>query len=179
MIDRAILGLASRFAPGLARRLGGERAGDVVERVLGIGQALTGSRDPAEIEAALEADAAKAHEFRMQAAELDAELEQAYLADRQDARDMRLKLAELGRTDWMMYAVGGVVIAGFVATVLAAFFASLTPEQRYMVFSLAGLLGGMAGQVVSYFFGSSRGSAEKTRLMTGHASNGGGNGAAG
>ena len=42
----------------------------------------------------------------------------------------------------------------------------LDAEQRYLVFSLAGLLGGMAGQVVGYFFGSSRGSAEKTRLMT-------------
>lgn len=178
MIDRAVIGLVSRFAPGLVRRIAGERAGEVVESVLGIGQALTGSRDPEAIQAALEADAAKAHEFRMQTAELEVELEKAYLADRQDARDMRLKLAELGKTDWMMYAVGGVVIAGFVATVLAAFFASLTPEQRYMVFSLAGLLGGMAGQVVSYFFGSSRGSAEKTRLMTGPAPAGGGNGRA-
>lgn len=178
MIDIA-LRIASQFAPGLVRRLAGDRAGDVAERILSLGGVITGATDPAEIERRLAEDAAKAHEFRMQAAELEVELEQAYLADRQDARDMRLKLAELGRTDWMMYAVGGVVIAGFVATVLAAFFADLTPEQRYMVFSLAGLLGGMAGQVVSYFFGSSRGSAEKTRLMTGNAPNGGGNGAAG
>lgn len=158
--------IAAQFAPGLVRRLAGERAGEVAEQILTLGGVLTGATDPEEIERRLQADIQKAHEFRMRAAELEVQLETAYLEDRADARDMRLKLAELGRTDWMMYAVGGVVIAGFVATVLAAFFADLTAEQRYMVFSLAGLLGGMAGQVVSYFFGSSRGSAEKTRLMT-------------
>ena len=166
MIDAALTRLAARFAPGLVRRLAGERAGEVAERLLSLGATLTGAQDPEEIERRLDADAQKAHEFRMEAARQEHAYDQALLADRQDVRGMRLKLAELGRTDWMMYAVGGLVLGGFVATVLAAFFAVLDAEQRYLVFSLAGLLGGMAGQVVGYFFGSSRGSAEKTRLMT-------------
>jgi hypothetical protein len=147
--------------------LAGDRAGDVAQQILSLGGAITGASDPDEIERRLQADTEKAHEFRMQAASLEVELEKAYLADVGDARDMRLKLAEMGKTDWMMYGVGGVVIIGFVVTVWSAFFAELSPEQRYLVFSLAGLLGGMSQQVVSYFFGSSRGSAEKTRLMSG------------
>lgn len=170
MIDVA-LRIASQFAPGLVRRLAGDRAGDVAQQILSLGGAITGATDPEEIERRLLADTEKAHEFRMQAASLEVELEKAYLADVGDARDMRLKLAQMGKTDWMMYGVGGVVIIGFVVTVWSAFFAELSPEQRYLVFSLAGLLGGMSQQVVSYFFGSSRGSAEKTRLMSG-----GGNG---
>jgi hypothetical protein len=166
MIDLALT-LARRFAPHLVRRLAGPRAGDVAEQVLGLAQTITGATDPADVERRLAEDVEKAHAFRVKAADLDAELEQAYLADRQDARDMRLKLAALGQTDWMMCAVGAIVVLGFVATVLAAFFAELTEQQRYLVFSLAGLLGGMSSQVVSYFFGSSRGSAEKTRLMSG------------
>ena len=166
MIDLAI-SLSRRFAPHLMRRLAGPRAAAVAEQVLGLAQTVTGASDPADIERRLAEDAEKAHAFRVRTADLDAELEQAYLADRQDARDMRLKLAALGQTDWMMCAVGAIVVLGFVATVLAAFFAELTEQQRYLVFSLAGLLGGMSSQVVSYFFGSSRGSAEKTRLMSG------------
>ncbi len=166
MIDLALT-LSRRFAPHLVRRLAGPRAGAVAEQVLGLARTVTGASDPADIERQLTADVEKAHAFRVQAAELDAQLEQAYLADRQDARDMRLKLAEMGQTDWMMCGVGAIVVLGFVATVLAAFFADLTEQQRYLVFSLAGLLGGMSSQVVSYFFGSSRGSTEKTRLMSG------------
>lgn len=166
MMDLALT-LARRFAPHLLRRLAGPRAGEAADQLLALAQAVTGATDPADIQRQLADDAEKAHEFRLKAADLDAALEEAYLADRQDARDMRLKLAALGRTDWMMCAVGAIVVLGFVATVLAAFFAELTEQQRYLVFSLAGLLGGMSSQVVSYFFGSSRGSAEKTRLMNG------------
>lgn len=165
--------IARRFAPHLVRRIAGDRAGEIAQQVLDMAGGVVGSTDPAEIERRLEQDTELAHEFRLKAAELDAEIEQAYLADRQDARDMRLKLAELGRTDWMLYAVGGAVVTGFVVTVLSAFLVGeLEENQRYLIFSLAGLLGGMAGQVVSYFFGSSRGSAEKTRLMSGGPTNG-------
>ncbi len=165
MIEFA-LALSQRFAPHLVRRLAGPKAGAVAEQVIGLARTVTGHASPSDIEQELAEDLAKAHAFREKAAELDAQLEEAFLADRQDARSMRLKLAGLGHTDWMMYAVGSIVVLGFVATVLAAFFAELSEQQRYLVFSLAGLLGGMSSQVVSYFFGSSRGSAEKTRLMS-------------
>lgn len=177
MIDVA-LRIASQFAPGLVRRLAGERAGEVAEQILSLGRTITGVQSPEDVEAALARDTELSHEFRVQAANLEVELERAYLADRSDARDMRLELARMGKTDWMMYGVGGVVIVGFVVTVLSAFFADLDPEQRYLVFSLAGLLGGMSSQVVSYFFGSSRGSAQKTAMMaaSGPQPRSGGNG---
>ena len=165
MIDLA-LNLTRRFALQLVRRLAGPRAGQVAEQVLTLAKAVTGGDSSDEVQRLLSEDSEMAQMFRLKAAQLDAELEHAFLSDRQNARDMRLNLAQLGQTDWMMCAVGAIVVLGFVATVLAAFFAELTEQQRYLVFSLAGLLGGMSSQVVSYFFGSSRGSAEKTRLMS-------------
>jgi len=166
MLDIA-LRLAAQFAPGLIRRLAGPRAGDVADQILNMGRAITGATTPEEVEAALNASVEHAAQFRSQAAQLDMELEQAYLADRQDARSMRLELAKMGRTDWMMYGVGGVVVIGFVSTVLTAFLVGgLSDSQQNLVFSLAGLLGAMSSQVVSYFFGSSRGSSNKTMLMS-------------
>lgn len=160
------LQIASQFAPGLVRQLAGDKAGDVAEQIIGLGRTVTGVQSPDEIEAALVQNAAFAQEFRTQAANLEVDLEKAYLADRGDARDMRIELAKMGQTDWMMYAVGGVVVTGFVATVLFAFLNSdVSAEQRNLIFSLAGLLGGMSTQVVSYFFGSSRGSSQKTAMM--------------
>lgn len=159
------MALAAQFAPSLIRRLAGDNNSETAERIIGIGRALTGSTNDADIEAALVADPALAHQFRTQAAALDVELEKAYLADRGDARDMRLELAKMGKTDWMMYAVGGIVVVGFVITVWVAFNAHLDENQRYLIFSLGGALSIMAQQVVSYFFGSSRGSKEKTAIM--------------
>lgn len=165
--------IARRFAPHLVRRIAGDRAGEIAQQVFDLAGGVVGSTDPAEIERRLEQDTELAHEFRLQAAELDAEIEQAYLADRQDARDMRLKLAELGKTDWMMYLVGGVVVVGFVAVIVSVLFKpDITQEQKDILLWLGGTLSAGFMAIVGYFFGSSRGSAEKTRLMSGGPTNG-------
>lgn len=166
MIDTAFK-LAQRFAPAITRRLAGEKAGAVAEQIVSIGGLITGRTDPAEIEAALEANSELAHAFRMQAAELDYNLELAYLEDTEKARAMRVRLAELGKTDWMMYGVGGIVVTGFVTVIISIIFMpELSGDQTNLLYSLAGTLGAAFMAVVGYFFGSSRGSAEKTRLMT-------------
>ena len=161
------LNLARRFAPHLVRRLAGDKAGDVAERVLGIASDLTGASDPEEIQQRLDADPELAHAFRMKAAELDAEISVALLEDRQDARERQLRMAELGKSDRLMVIVGVIVVLGFVATVLSAFIFGdqMSDSQVNLVFALAGTLGAMSSQVVSYFYGSSRGSLEKTRMM--------------
>ena len=171
MIDVA-LRIASQFAPGLVRRLAGDRAGDVAQQILSLGGTITGATDPEEIERRLQADTTKAHEFRMQAASLEVELEKAYLEDRADARAREARMAELGRNDWLMYAVGGIVVAGFISVVLSIMFMpDLNANQLDMLQWLGGGLQAAFMAVVGYFYGSSRGSAEKTRLMSG-----GGNG---
>lgn len=168
MIETAIR-IASQFAPGLVRRLAGERAGDVAQQIVNMGRSVLGlpTASPEEVAQRLEEDAAKAHEFRMRAAELEVELEQAFLADRQSARDMRLELAKLGKTDWMMYGVAGVTVTGLVVTVLAIFFAPDLTERQTALLNVmgGGLLAGFMS-IISYFFGSSRGSSNKTLLMS-------------
>lgn len=166
IVSGAIMALASEFAPSIVRRFAGDRAGSLAEALLGHGRRITGRETPEEIAAAMRDNAEFAHEFQMQAAALDVECERAYLADRQDARDMRLELARLGHTDWMMYAVGLIVVVGLVAVVLAIF---ITPDLSDAQLNLLNVLGGglLAGfmSVVSYFFGSSRGSKEKNALL--------------
>ena len=161
MIDIA-LRVASQFAPGLIRHLAGDRAGDIAQSILNLGRQVTGIDDPEEIQRMLQEDVTLAHDFRMRAVELELEEERAHLADRQGARDMRLELARLGRTDWMMYAVGLIVVLGLVAVVLAIF---VTPDLSDEQLNLLNVLGGglLAGfmAVVQYFFGSSRGSKNK------------------
>lgn len=173
MINTALLGLASRFAPNLVRRFAGDTAGDVVEGLLGIGHRLTGSRDPEEIAARLEQEVALAHEFRQQAASLDVQLEEAYLKDRQNARSREIQLAQMGITDRLMLLVGAIVVLGFVGVIVAIVFMPELPDSKEnLLYALTGTLGAAFMAVVGYYFGSSRGSSEKTRMMSGGANGG-------
>jgi len=170
MISSIALTLASRFAPGIVRRLAGDGAGDIAERLLGIARTVTGAESPEQAVERLMANDEMRHEFELQAASLDVELEQAYLADRQNARSRELEMARLGKGDLMMDIIGVVTVLGFIATVLAAFFVpDMTSSQQNLIFALAGILGAGFTGIIGYYYGSSRGSAMKNDLLRSQA----------
>ena len=166
MISSLVLDIAARFAPGLVRRLAGDTAGDIAERLLSIGRAVTGASSPEEIRARLDADAEAAAEFQRQAAALDAELERAYLADRQDARSRDLELAKLGRRNVRGDVLAFAAILGLIATIALAFFAPVPDgPARDLVLLLGGALVVMVKDVYQFEFGSSRGSKDKDEAL--------------
>ena len=80
------LGLA-QIAPTLMRFFGaGDKPVAVAEKVVDIAKAVTGQPTGEGALAALQADTAKAHEFRLATLQSDSDLERAYLDDRKDAR---------------------------------------------------------------------------------------------
>lgn len=171
MIDLAT-NLARRFAPHLVRRIAGERAGDVAQRVLDIAAGVTGATAPEDIEARLEADTELAHAFRVKAAELDADLEKAYLEDRQDARNREVEMAKLGKSDFVMQSIAVIVTLGFFTTLIIALSVDdLSADQKDVVMMMLGMLSTAFAAIIAYYFGSSRGSAMKNALL-----GGGGNG---
>jgi len=164
-IRRAIAGAA----PGLARALGGPLAGAAAEYVSRaiFGDAVTD--DDALAEAVANASpeqiiALKQAELSFQKAVLATGVEEQRIAsaDRADARrrqsDMR---------DWTPSALGAAIIFGFFI-VLGAMVSQRLPDGAETEFSIMlGALATMTAAVVNYFFGSSAGSKEKTRLMNG------------
>lgn len=163
-IARAILGAA----PGLAHALGGPLAGAAVGQ---LSKAIFGvpDADETEIEAALAAASPEQlialrkadHDFAVALREASLAEARIEAADRADARARQIALA-----DWTPSALGGLVIIGFFA-VLGVMIARKLPPGAETEFSiLLGALATMTAAVVNYFFGSSAGSKEKTRLMT-------------
>lgn len=161
----------ARVAPQLARALGGPLAGAAVRA---ISKAVFGE-DAAADEDALEAALAGAspeqllalkradHEFRRA-------LEEARVAeariDADDRANARARQQAMG--DWAPTALGGLIIVGFFI-VLAALVARRLPEGMETEISIMlGALATMTAAVVNYFFGSSAGSKEKTRLLSMH-----------
>lgn len=165
MIDVA-LRIASQFAPGLVRRLAGDRAGDVAESILSLGGLVTGETDPEAIAARLEADANAAHEFRMQAAQIDLELARMDHANTADARARDTAMIEAGRNNTRADVLAYASLAGlFALIVLVVWSQPQDPWVQGMVGAVVGFLTKAALDVFNFEFGSSRGSKAKEATL--------------
>jgi len=162
------LALASNFAPSLLRFFGaGDASVAVAEKAIDIAKQVTGTGDGDSALAALQADPALAHEYRMAVLKQDGDLESAYLADRQDARARDVAMRQAGyanrRADLMVIADVIGLIACLV--VLALFRKDIPGEVAALLSTIASLFGLCLRDAHQFEFGSSRGSREKDQLM--------------
>lgn len=184
LIGLALKALAStaitEVAPEIIKAIGGSKAGEAAEKVISIAKAVTGIDDPKDAVDAISKDPALALELqkrladeRQYFAELEFRREKLYVEDTQDAR--KAHAADRG-VFWL-----GVTILGIYAIILAmvlygAYWMLVKGNMKEMdaglvaaVFSLVGAIIGYiasdAKQVVGYYFGSSRGSSDKTQAM--------------
>lgn len=162
------LGLA-QFAPQIARWFAGDKAGDVAQQVVSVAENITGQTGQAAVDA-LRNNPELAAQFNMRIAELDAQIEQMYLADRQNARAREIELAKIsiennkGR-DNTVRNLAYIITFGFLATVFLAPYMPVDGHERDIVMLLTGVLGSKFGDIIAYFFGSSRGSNDKNKLF--------------
>lgn len=164
--------LVRTVAPGLATALGGPLAGAAVQT---ISQAVLGKPDGTEEEVAAvvvsggtdallkikEADNA----FTVKMKELGVDLERIHQADRDSARNREVRTGDV----WTPRLLAATIVGGFLAMVAAVLLGKVTgitdPIAAGMIGTLIGYVSAKADQVVSYYFGSSAGSAAKTELM--------------
>ncbi len=156
-------------APGLAEAMGGPLAGAAVEAVK---KAIFGEQAASEqdVEKAVEkmsptiflrlAEADVAFHKALWAAQNRAE--QIAQSDRADARARQMAMG-----DKTPMVLGGVVIFGFFAVLGLMVFAPVPAGLEAEFSILLGALATMTAAVVNYYFGSSVGSREKTRLYYG------------
>lgn len=162
--------LVSTVAPLLGTALGGPLAGVAVKA---IGDAL-GLSDATEerIAEALSAPSSDAllalrqadQAFKVRMRELGISEEQLHAADRANARGM-----QIATKSWAPPVLAAVVTAGFFG-ILSYLLSYGAPDKGGEALLI--LLGSMAtawGQVISYYFGSSAGSARKDDLLRGKA----------
>lgn len=162
-IKRAI----AKTAPKLAHALGGPLAGAAVAQISkaifgapGADEELIGETLAAATPEQLTALKKAEHEFEIALREANVEEQRIAAADRANARTRHIAMR-----DWTPSALGALIILGFFI-VLAAMVSRRLPPGAETEFSIMlGALATMTAAVVNYFFGSSAGSKEKTRLM--------------
>ena len=166
-------GIVKAVAPTIATALGGPLAGLGMKA---LSEALLGKSDGTEDEIASAMQYADGDQlvklreidsqFQAQMKALDVDLERIAAADRDSARKR-----EVGSGDaWTPRVIGAMALGGFlwsVYWVLSGNVSGMTdPTTVALVGTLVGYVSAKADQVVSYYFGSSAGSAKKTEAMT-------------
>jgi len=116
----------------------------------------------------------KLEELLIEREKVKIEEDQMYLQDIQDARRRQVDVEKAtGKKDVNLYVLAWTYIGGYFVTTIMMTFLAFTNNvpiamPNYMVFLLGNLFGTLTAGVmaiVQYFFGSSRGSGEKTAIM--------------
>ena len=100
-------------------------------------------------------------DFKAQMKQLDVDLERIAADDRASARKREESVG-----GFAVPAIAAVVIVGFFAAVFASLLGFAQVESA-MAGTLVGFVAAKAEQVVSYYFGSSAGSAKKNEMLRG------------
>ena len=104
----------------------------------------------------------------LQGAQIAVAEQQAFLDDRADSRSREENFIKAtGGRDWSMTVLSWTVTVGFLGAVAALIFADIPDSQLLLV--TIGMLGGGFTQVLSYYFGSSKGSSDKNNIINAKA----------
>ena len=172
----AVGGVALDLAPELGKWLFGANAAPTIAAVQSAVARVTGTTSPAEQVAEL-ADPDLANDLRVQLAQIAADRETAAdqadadrfaarLADVANAREQTLALATAGSSiSWGAPVVSLVVMVTFAVVTGFVLLRPIPAESATVITVLLTTLQTLAVAVVSYWVGSSAGSAEKTRLL--------------
>lgn len=158
----------AQFAPQVIKWISGsDKAAEAAGKVIDIAEAVTGRTGGSAIDA-LANDPALALEFRKAVILSEADLDKAYLADRADARARDVAIVQAGGSNVRADVMVGGVLLGLIACLvtMSLFRASMPGEVAGIMGTLVGIFGKCLSDAFQYEFGSSRGSAEKSALMS-------------
>ena len=159
-----LLNLLKGFAPTLATAVAGPLGGAAISAIanrLGVGETVE------EVAKAISGDpaaAAKLQELEMEYAKLDA-------ADRDSARKAYAEVATSANSsalDKMVVPILALGVVGLAFLLIGALmFTNVPTDQQQIIIFALGFITSSAGQVLSFYFGSSQGSKDKTAEMKG------------
>jgi len=169
----ALTNLAINVAPEIAKWLSESDTSTVAAAVAQVAQAVTGTADEGVQQQIIARDPSIAAQFRLQLARIAAQAEGEVLkreldrakADLRVRENMRLQTATLSQprspVAWGAPVVSILVLGTFGTVMALALVRAIPPGSETILNMLLGSLAAMATSVVSYWVGSSAGSARK------------------
>jgi hypothetical protein len=143
--------------------------------VTAVGDAIDKNVTSDEEKMQLENELSKSNmQYQLQIATLGLQETEAYLADTNSARDNQSRVQESEHASWLSknvqpmlaFSIMGLTFILYAVVIYGSTQESfLKPEAKDVVIYILGALTTVATQVVSYFFGSSSGSADKSKAI--------------
>lgn len=169
-LGKDVLNTIAAAAPVVGSAIGGPLggvAGAALAKVLGCEQT------PEAVEAAVKNDPEALlklrqadHAYHLELERLKLEKEKAELRDVANAREREKTITvAIKRRDYALYILAGVVTIGFFAVVGILMKFDLPASSKDACYLLLGSLAAGFGQMLQYFFGSSKGSADKNDML--------------
>ena len=165
----ALVPLALSIAPELSKWLFDDRAEMTTAAISRTVETLTGTSDVSAATGVLQRDPAIASELRLRLAQIAAEREQTsrnadlslLTATLRDVSDTRTQANPKGGIAWSAPIISAVVLLTFGIVLGMVLLCGMPPRAETAANMLLGTLAAMATSVVSYWVGSSAGSARK------------------
>jgi hypothetical protein len=154
--------LVSSVAPLLGTAVGGPFgliAGQVLQKTLGVDSEEAAIKELKTNPDALLKLKQGEQDFAAKMKELDISESQLHADDRDSARNMQIQTKS-----WIVPALSVITVAAFFGVVFWVLSGKVTLESTLLGFIL-GQVSSKAEQVYNYFFGSSKGSSDKTAMM--------------
>lgn len=158
------------FVPFIAQLMGGDKAGEVAEKVLSVARTVTGIDAPEFAVEAIQANPEKAAEFQLAMADKKLEFERLYLSDVQNARAMQV--AALGQEDvfskrFVYYFAAAWSLFTMCYLVGVTFAPALSESGKANSATVLGfLMGTVVASIFAWLFGSTKGSKEKDQTIS-------------
>jgi hypothetical protein len=174
---KEVAGKVMDTAPIIGSLLGGPIGGAAGGLISMIGSAFglkPSETTPEKINAIIQQDPQALLKFKelemnnqLELQKLALQSDQIYLLDRQNARQRQVESEKAtGRRDYNLYILAWVTVIGFYGLISLLIWKPMTEAATSpAVYMLFGALSAGFGSVMQYFFGSSKGSADKTQLM--------------
>ena len=161
-----IIDILKNAVPLVASLVGGDTAGKAAAAIVGIAEKVTGKQGD-EAAAAIAADPALALQFKQALMDQEKDLLKLMYEDVKDARARDIEVRKLNkgknlRADVIAYAA----IASFIILIFFFFFKTPDPNTKDIMILLIGNLSGVVTTIYAYEFGSSRGSKDKTGILS-------------
>jgi len=157
------------FAPTIGGALLGPPGAAMGVGIKALAGALGMSEDEITPEAALsriQADPQVAADLKKADIAARVEIRKAELADVADARARDVAITKItGKRDINLYALAWLVVIGFFSTLTVLLLHAVPEGQDPILYVLLGALSSEFARVLAFFFGSSRGSKEKTNIL--------------
>lgn len=104
-------------------------------------------------------------EFKKHELIIAREIREIELQDVKSARSREIELVKLDKFDFMFYLSGVTGLGAFGFMIYVLVFVDLKPGNKELFVHLLGMIEGVALSIFAYYFGSSKGSQEKQKVL--------------